>query len=182
MITDVKVHFFNEPQDMHMILDNACSAQYDGGIYTMIAPSDSTFSYEWALVQPDSTGAVTNIPLGTTYNLNLNADGVREAIGGNGEKLIALKVIHKETGFVWAFRIPTLINLSDWQDGGFTNYPMPQPAILSFNTWMNQVVVQLNFTKHLRGSHFVGGKRGDLNEDGVSNVADLLLLMAGFGQ
>lgn len=183
MITDVKVHFFNEPQDMHAILDNACTVQYDNGIYTQIAPSDTAFAYEWYNVQVDTTtGAPTFIPLGNTYNLNLNGDGVKAAIGGNGEKLIALKVKHKETGFTWAIKIPTLVNLSDWQEDGFTVWPMPQPGILSFTGWMNQYVQQANFTRHIRGAHFIGGKRGDLNVDGLNNTADLLLLMADFGQ
>jgi len=175
MVTDVKIQFQNYLQDMGSKFDNASLIYYDNGTMQQ-ADSAMNIEWQWCVIMPNDSGQWVKTVIDTTFNLKIapNADQLK-----NGEFLMELRARDMVTGKTWAKVIPAFLQ-HELVTGEYPNY-MPDPQLMDAITYREWCYQVLALGPHIPGSHFIALKPGDMNGDGVVNIADLIIFNSKFG-
>lgn len=132
--------------------------------------------YEWSRITRDSMGAWYRTVIATTKHLII-ADVAQHL--ANGIILIDLRETCPQSGRMWGRTMPTYC--SHQLVKAIAPELMPYPADFTAFQWMQQAARDSWAIPHIKGSHFIGGKVGDLDNNGVVNTADLLIFTGKFG-
>jgi hypothetical protein len=177
MIFDIAIHFNNWLQDYGSQFDNLCRVQFVGDTVYQAASEDMPIAWEWSLMKRDSSGAWVRQPIATSFNLTVSDVS---SLLCNGVFMLSLRATDTESGRMWEKAYPVFLqhNLVS----GTCPSLMPYPASLSAEQYVQQAYLHGWAAPHIRGSHFIGGKVGDLDDNGVVNTADLLIFTTKIGQ
>lgn len=168
MIHDIRINFNNWTQDMGEQLDNESIITDE---LNAAAPT-----YEWSTIKRDAAGAWYRSVISPAQHLVI-AD-VAEYLS-NGVMLIELRATDPDSGRMWAKTMPSYFAHQHIQS--VAPDLMPYPNFLTGIQWVQQAATEAWATPHVKGAHFIGGKVGDLDNNGVVNTADLLLFTGKFG-
>lgn len=180
-IIDIRVAWANEVQDItdtsNIVFQNTSTIYFSDSTNRDALESDS-LQWKWSVILWDSLGNQSKVFLDWGFNLAPLAQVGKLC---SGIFLLDLEVTTSK-GFIFGFTAPSkcVFNL--------TNNPQSCVNLLpgvpySMTQWMQSFGKNMSFTKsaHVKGSHFRGGKVGDLDKNGVVNTSDLLLLTSNFG-
>lgn len=146
----------------------------------IVQASDTNLQWSWFLVDTTSKTLITNsLHLQVAQFANVLLSGYRQ---------IRLECLDTTTGKKWGTNsvVRCVFNMS--------NPPIPPAPQLLPNmsaslaeTLASQLVDGYGYIMsyggsiHVPGSHYIGGKVGDLNGDGAVNSSDLLMFLSNFG-
>lgn len=159
----------------NLAFDNVSILSTDDGTVRQVTPEDN-LSWEWALVNNDGTKVV----LTTAFQMIPSQHKLELC---NGIFRLRCTVTDPVSGFVWSRTEPTHLIYTDSEINACPVIFVPIAGYTP-TKWMQDAGKLMSFGagSSYPGQYLVGGKTGDLDNNGTVNTADLLLLLSKFGK
>lgn len=156
-------------------LDNFSKIHFSDGAARAVSPDDS-LTWEWSLVNNDGT----KIVLTDAFQM---IPAQHKLLLCNGIFRLRCTVTDSSTGRVWSRTEPTHVLFTDSEVNACPVIFTPVAGYTP-SKWMTEAGKLMSFGNGSAypNQYFVGGKVGDLDNNGVVNVSDLLILTSRFGQ
>jgi len=177
-IISIQPRWSNQLQDVtpdsNLAFDNFTTIYFNDGTSRQVTPIDN-LSWEWSVVASDGSKTVL------TNAFEVIADQHKLKLC-NGIFRLRCQVSDPVTGFVWARTEPTEVLFTDSEVNLCPVLFAPVAGYTPSKWRLNQgQLMSFGAGSYYHGQYLVGGKVGDLDNNGVVNVADLLILTSKFG-